>query len=73
VRDHRCGWAVRHGDVDALTAVLRGILDMPQERLEDMGRAARNAVDIHFSHDRLLGAVCDVIEGAADGCREHRA
>jgi hypothetical protein len=46
---------------------------MPQERLEDMGRAARNAVDIHFSHDRLLGAVCDVIEGAADGCREHRA
>lgn len=73
VRDHGCGWAVRHGDVDALTAILRGILDTPRERLEAMGRAARNAVTTRFSHDRLLGAVCDVVEGVAAGRTERRS
>jgi colanic acid biosynthesis glycosyl transferase WcaI len=73
VRDHGCGWAVRHGDVEALTAILRGILDMPREQLEAMGRAARNAVNTRFSHDRLLGGVCDVVEGVAVGRMEHRA
>jgi len=73
VRDHGCGWAVRHGDVEALTAILRGILDMPREQLDAMGRAARNAVNTRFSHDRLLGAVCDVVEGVAVGRMEHRA
>jgi glycosyltransferase involved in cell wall biosynthesis len=72
VRDHGCGWAVRHGDVNALTAILRGILDMPREQLEAMGRAARNAVNTRFSHDRLLAAVCDVVEGVAVVRMEHR-
>jgi colanic acid biosynthesis glycosyl transferase WcaI len=73
VRDHGCGWAVRHGDVDSLTTILRDILDMPRQQLEAMGRAARNAVNTRFSHDLLLGAVCDVVEGAAVGRMELRA
>jgi len=62
IRDHKCGWAIAHGDVDALTAVLRGILDMPQTDLKAYGRAARKAVDTHFAHDRLLRSLCDVVE-----------
>jgi hypothetical protein len=37
-----------------------------------MGRAARNAVNTRFSHDRLLAAVCDVVEGVAVVRMEHR-
>ena len=73
VRDYGCGWSVQHGDVDTLMAVLRGILEMPRENLEAMGRAAINAVNTGFSHARLLGAVCDVIEGSMIDRTEHRS
>jgi colanic acid biosynthesis glycosyl transferase WcaI len=72
VREHGCGWAVPHGDVDALTAILRGILESPRENLEAMGRTARHAVDTRFSHDRLLGRLCDVIESSMRSVAEHR-
>ena len=72
VRDHGCGWSVPHGDDDTLTAILRGILDTPREELEAMGRAARNAVDTRFSHDRLLGRLCDVVESSMRSVAEHR-
>ena len=72
VRNHGCGWAVSHGDVDGLTAILRGILDRPPEELDSMGRAARNAVDTRFSHDRLLTSLCDVVESVLPVPAERR-
>jgi len=62
---HDVGWLVEHGDVDGLERLLAGLPSLPPERLEAMGRTAREAARTHYSRDAQLGRVCDIIEGTA--------
>jgi len=63
--DHDVGWLVEHGDVDGLERLLAGLPALPRDRLEALGRTAREASRTHYSRDAHLGRVCDIIEGRA--------
>ena len=60
---HRVGWLIEHGEVDRLVALLKELLTMPGTELAAMGQAAKAAVRECYSRDRLLGRVCDIVEG----------
>ncbi len=56
------GWHVAHGDVDGAVEVLREIRRAPRERLERMGRTARELVQRHYARDALRSRYCDEVE-----------
>lgn len=60
--NHRCGWQVRHGDVEGMRSRIAAILDKPREELEGMGRAAREAHQKTFGEAALLGRMGDRLE-----------
>lgn len=64
---HRVGWLIEHGEVDRLVSLLKELLAMPGEELATMGQAAKEAVRECYSRDRLLGRVCDIVEGMPAG------
>ena len=64
---HRVGWLIEHGEVDRLVALLKELLAMPGTALATMGQAAKEAVRECYSRDRLLGRVCDIVEGLPTG------
>ena len=64
---HRVGWLIEHGEVDRLVALLKELLTMPGTALATMGQAAKEAVRECYSRDRLLGRVCDIVEGLPTG------
>ncbi len=59
---HNIGWHVTHGNVDGAMKVLRAIQRTPRERLEEMGRTARELVRCHYSRDALRNRFCDEVE-----------
>ena len=61
------GWLIEHGEVDRLVSLLKELLAMPGEELATMGQAAKEAVRECYSRDRLLGRVCDIVEGMPAG------
>jgi hypothetical protein len=56
------GWHVRHGDVDGAIAVLREISAMSRERLDEMGRRAREIMDARGGKAQSVARLCDVLE-----------
>jgi glycosyltransferase involved in cell wall biosynthesis len=64
---HPVGWLIEHGEVERLVALLKELLTMPGEELATMGQAAKEAVRECYSRDRLLGRVCDIVEGMPGG------
>ena len=61
---HEIGWHVRHGDVEGAIAVLREISGLPRERLEEMGRRAREVMDARGGKVQSVSRLCDVLERA---------
>jgi hypothetical protein len=59
--EHRVGWRIAHGDVDAAVRVLREIVATGPGRLREMGERARLLVTDRFSKAELLGRFCDLI------------
>jgi colanic acid biosynthesis glycosyl transferase WcaI len=64
---HRVGWLIEHGEVDRLVVLLKELLTMPGTELATMGQTAKEAVRECYSRDRLLGRVCDIVEGLPTG------
>jgi glycosyltransferase involved in cell wall biosynthesis len=56
------GWHIPHGDVDRAEAVIREIIEAPQEELAAMGHRARHVIETQLSKPVLCGAFCDVLE-----------
>jgi glycosyltransferase involved in cell wall biosynthesis len=54
VEPDTCGWLVPPGSVEALTAAMRAALQLPVEKLEQMGRAG--AERVAQRHDAALEA-----------------
>jgi len=50
------GWTFQSGDADELAARLQQVAAMPDGRLEEMGRAARDIVESRFSRSRYVEA-----------------
>ncbi|MGE3107966.1 MAG: glycosyltransferase family 4 protein [Phycisphaerales bacterium] len=59
---HGIGWHVTHGDVDGCVRVIREIVTMPRDRLEEMGRKSQQVVNSSLSKEQLCGRFCDVME-----------
>jgi len=62
VREHRLGWQISHGDIDAAVATIKEIVSTPQPELEAMGERARVLIDRELSKSVLCGRFCDVVE-----------
>jgi len=74
VEREQIGWACEHGDVDALVATLRRLLELPRPALDAMGSRAKAALSERYSRQSSLDAVCDLIEGAGPAaCPEAEA
>jgi len=54
VEPERCGWLVPPGSVEALTAAMRKAIELPVEKLEQMGRVGAERVALQ--HDALQEA-----------------
>lgn len=61
--DAGCGLVVPVGDVAAMTAAVRELVDDP-ERRQAMGAAARERALRHFSHDRMCRGLAEVVAQA---------
>ena len=62
LRNHNIGWHIAHGDVNGAVEILREIRHTPRERLEEMGRTARELVRRHYSRNALRNRFCDEVE-----------
>ncbi|TAL21255.1 MAG: glycosyltransferase, partial [Aquabacterium sp.] len=51
------GWIFPSRDTGALAAALREVAGTPDTRLAEIGRAARQHVEAHFSRDRYVAAM----------------
>ena len=58
------GWQTPHGDAQACADQIEAILEMPREKLRDMGTRARAYVDEKYTQARLLSEFCDGVERA---------
>lgn len=56
------GWHVRHGDVNAMIAVLRHIVDSDVAALREKGATGRELIDVSRARRVSCSRVCDVIE-----------
>lgn len=54
VEPERCGWLVPPGSVEALTAAMQKAIELPVEKLEQMGRVGAERVALQ--HDAILEA-----------------
>ncbi len=62
VREHRLGWQITHGDVDAAVGTIRQIVATPRAEFQAMGERARVLIDRELSKTVLCGRFCDVVE-----------
>jgi len=62
IEKHQIGWHVAHRDVDGALRVLREMVEMPRERLDEMGRKAAEVIQTSLSKRALCGAYCDIME-----------
>ena len=62
IEKHQIGWHIAHGDVDGALRVLREMVEMPRERLDEMGRKAAEVIQTSLSKSVLCGVYCDVME-----------
>ena len=62
LRNHNIGWHIAHGDVNGAVEMLREIRHTQRERLEEMGRTARELVRRHYSRNVLRNRFCDEVE-----------
>ena len=62
IEKYHIGWHIPHGDVDRALRVLRGMVETPRERLDEMGRKAAEVIRTSLSKSILCGAYCDVME-----------
>ena len=62
LRSHNVGWHIAHDDVNGAVEILREIRRTPRERLEEMGRTARELVRRHYSRSALRNRLCDEAE-----------
>jgi len=58
VREHRCGWHIRHGDTAKALEVLRAIAAAPAEELRQIGDRGREYV---ATQSDSCGAFCDIV------------
>jgi len=56
------GWALRHGDVDGVTALFLRLLDAPRDQLTSMGLRARVLIQSELSKTILCRRFCEVLE-----------
>ncbi|MCB9780230.1 MAG: glycosyltransferase [Alphaproteobacteria bacterium] len=61
-----CGAVVPVGDVAALTDAVRALAQDPDQRAVQ-GAAARKRALAHFSHDRMVGDLVEVLRGVVPG------
>jgi glycosyltransferase involved in cell wall biosynthesis len=59
---HRIGWHVPHGDVDAAVRTLREIRDTPPRTLQQMGRTASGVLNAQISQSILCTGFCDALD-----------
>ncbi len=62
IERYQIGWQVDHADTDQAVAVIREILETDQQKLVEMGRRARVAIESSLSRDILCRRFCDVVE-----------
>jgi len=72
IEKHQIGWRIAHGDVDGALQVLREMVEMPRERLDEMGRNAAAVVQTSLSKSVLCGVYCDVMEAGVGDTAERR-
>ena len=71
LREHRIGWHIQHGDVDAAVNVIEEMAAIDPAQLREMGRRARETVRSALSKQALCGRLCDVLErGREEGSVE---
>jgi len=66
VRRHHCGYVVEPGDADRLAGLLRRLANDPGP-LPEMGNAARNMLDAHFSRRQALDSWRMLLDEVSDG------
>jgi glycosyltransferase involved in cell wall biosynthesis len=69
VRPGENGWLVPAGSVEELARTLRDVLEAPGERLEEYGRAGRDAVRERHDSAREARRLSELFRGAASGGR----
>ena len=62
VNEHRLGWHIMHGDVDAAVETIRGIVETPAAELKAMGARGRDVITTRLGKQVLCGRFCDVLE-----------
>ena len=72
IDQHKIGWQIPHGDVEAARRVLNEIVDTPREQLDEMGRRAADVIRSSLSKAALCGAFCDVLEAGVQTPAEQR-
>ncbi|MEM1353505.1 MAG: glycosyltransferase family 4 protein [Planctomycetota bacterium] len=60
---HGIGWAVPHGEVEAMVQTVRDMAGMSASDLHAMGERAYQAMEQTYNKAALCGAFCDVVEG----------
>jgi len=60
--EHRLGWHIMHGDVDAAVATLREIVETPAAEIKAMGERGRDIITTRLGKQVLCGRFCDVLE-----------
>jgi colanic acid biosynthesis glycosyl transferase WcaI len=56
------GWHVTHGDVVAAVSAIRSAAELPNDRLQTLGQAARQLAEQSYPRKQLVAAVCQQLE-----------
>ncbi len=62
LNEHRLGWHIMHGDVDAAADAIRAIVRTPTAELKAMGTRGRDVIATRLGKQALCGRFCDVLE-----------
>jgi colanic acid biosynthesis glycosyl transferase WcaI len=62
INQHRCGLVIKPGDAEALAQAIVD-LAVDRKRVADMGRRARDMLDLHFSRRHALESWRSLLEG----------
>jgi glycosyltransferase involved in cell wall biosynthesis len=62
VNEHRLGWHITHGDVDAAVQTIGEIVATPTADLKAMGARGREVITTRLGKQVLCGRFCDVLE-----------
>ncbi len=62
LKEHDCGWAIDHDQVDAAEQLLRSLPDTAQNELDAKGQRGRAAIESTLSKDHIAGSLCTLLE-----------